>query len=430
MIIKKMTESFTNKFRRIIEPEHYKFFLIPRAKFRQFLHIRRIRKAGHIKVAFLLSSLPMWRLQKLFERFRSDSRFKITVALFPFSSFAEAQKKEAVAALRTYFINLGIEPLDLSHQIHPGKVLRRDIDPDIIFYQQPYNHLYWNDLDCPYFSKRLTCYIPYGMLLVRERWTDKNLLNETAWRLFYPSEERKRQAAKVLYNRGHNICVTGDPLVDLFRTPSSGNAWKAQASPKKKIIWAPHFSIQGEGLLNQDSFIWLYEVMLRLASKYQDRVQFSFKPHPRLLSILYELPEWGKERADAYYQTWNERENTQLDTGSYIDLFKESDAMIHDSFSFIAEYHLSGKPALFTTKKLPEVLNKMNAFGRDALNTHYIGDSESKIVEFIEHTVLEGIDPQKKEREAFYQKYLLPPNGGSASENIYNEIINGLGFKS
>lgn len=429
MITKKMTESFINKFRRVTEPEYYKFFLIPRAKFRHFLHIRRIRKAGCIKVVFLLSSLPMWRLEKVFERFQSDSRFHLTVALFPFPFFAESQKKEAITALRAYFIDRGIEPLDLSHQIYPGKVLRRDIDPDIIFYQQPYNHLYWNDLDCQFFSKRLTCYIPYGMLLVQESWTDKNLLSETAWRLFYPSDQRKQQATKVLYNYGYNIRITGDPLVDLFRAPSSGKAWKAQAFPKKRIIWAPHFSIQDEGLLNQDSFIWLYELMLKMASKYQDCVQFSFKPHPRLLSILYELPEWGKERADAYYQTWAERDNTQLDTGFYLDLFKESDAMIHDSFSFSAEYHLSGKPALFTTKKLQQVLNKMNAFGRDALSTHYIGDSESKIVEFIEHTVLEGFDPQKKEREAFYQKYLLPPNGGSVAENIYHEVLSGLGFE-
>ena len=170
--------------------------------------------------------------------------------------------------------------------------------------------------------------------------------------------------------------------------------------------------------------------MVDIAHRYKDKVQFSFKPHPRLLQSLYETPEWGKEKTDAYYRIWQDGENTQLDTGSYIDLFKHSDAMIMDSSSFTVEYHYTGKPFLFTTKNLEADLEQLNTFGREAILAQYVSDSEAGIIDFIEKTVLGSEDPKRPERESFCLKHLCPPNGNSVSENIYNEILKGVGFIS
>lgn len=425
-----MPESFLEKIRRLTEPEYFKFFLIPRARLRQRKCVRKIRKTGHVRVIFLVSSLPMWKFQPLFDRLHTDSRFEVAIAIFPFPTFSETQKQSEIEAISDYCKKHGIRHIDLSSHTAPGKVLRATFNPDLLFYPQPYNHLFGNDLDHQFFSDKLICYIPYAIFTSRESWAYKTLLNNTAWRLFYPSEARKQEAIQALYNQGRNIRITGEILSDLFRGGNRNNSvWKPQKNTKKRIIWAPHFSVQDGGPLHRDSFIWLNAVMLDLASRYKDRIQFCFKPHPRLFSALCEMPEWGEERTRTYYKRWIDGENTQLNTGSYIDLFMESDAMIHDSSSFTAEYLFTGKPVLFTSQKISAVLAPLNEVGRDAIMAHYICNTELGIIDFIERTILGNQDTMQVDRELFYQKYLCPPEGHPASESIYTELLSGLGLR-
>ena len=424
-----MGKSIIETLRRVTEPAYFKFFLIPRARMKQTRCIREIRKEGKAKIVFIVSSLPMWRLQSLFNQLQDDVHFDVSIAIYPFNNWPCEQKARAMEELRDYFSQQGIQILDLSQKTFPGKSLREMKNPDLIFYPQPYNHLFWNDLDNQYFEDKLVCYIPYGMPVVRLPWIDKTLLHNTAWRVFLHSESRKQQAQSVLFNHGRNIRVTGEPISDLFKLPAKNQVWKKQEQQKKRVIWAPHYSILSDDLLHQNSFLWLSDSMLKIAENYKDQIQFSFKPHPRLFLTLCELPDWGRKRAEAYYKAWREGENTQLDIGYYIDLFKDADAMIHDSSSFTAEFHYTKKPVLFTTKNADEVINTLNEFGKEALSAHYFADSEEKIVDFIEKTVLGGDDPKKPERESFYQKYLLPPNGQSVAENIYDEILSGLGWR-
>lgn len=415
-------------FRRKIETVQYRFFLIPRATIMQQRKIRQIRKKGCASIVFLVSSLPMWKFQPLFDLLRKDARFRVSIAIHPFPFCPEKQCFDT-KQLVDYFSNNDIPFLNLHGVSNPGAMLRASLQPDIMFYPQPYLHYFNNDLDCQFFFDKLICYIPYAALTSREVWAYKNLLNNVAWRIFYPSEAQKKEASEVLYNGGKNIRITGEYISDLFRNSSGADPWKKQSAPKKRIIWAPHYSLHDEHLLHRNSFVWLHRTMVDIAHRYKDKVQFSFKPHPRLLQSLYETPEWGKEKTDAYYRIWQDGENTQLDTGSYIDLFKHSDAMIMDSSSFTVEYHYTGKPFLFTTKNLEADLGQLNTFGREAILAQYVSDSEAGIIDFIEKTVLEEADPRKSERDVFYDKYLRCPGGVSVSENIYNEILKGLSLE-
>ena len=154
--------------------------------------------------------------------------------------------------------------------------------------------------------------------------------------------------------------------------------------------------------------------------------QICFKPHPRLFSELEIHPDWGHEKAAAYYDFWKNSHNCQLQTGSFSDLFMTSDAMIHDSGSFSVEYHYSQKPVLFLTSNEKAVRSQLNELGMKALDAHYIGVNEDDVVKFIKEVVMEGVDPMKETRKRFFNDYLLPPNGKSAAENIYNDIVESL----
>lgn len=412
--------------RKWIEPFYYRFYLIPLSRYRQKRLVRDIRKRGYANVVFIVSSLPMWRFQSLYDKLREDSRLRVHIATYPFPTFSPGQKQEAMTRLHHFFESHKTPFIDLSAEKRPGTVLRQTIDPDIIFYPQPYNNLFLTDLDGQFFQDKLLCYIPYAMLTAKESWAYQNRLNNIAWRVFFQSESRKREAAAVVYNAGRNISVTGEPMADAFAQSLEKDVWKQQEKPKKRVIWAPHCAITEGGLLHRDSFTWLSEVMLGIASDYKDHIQFAFKPHPKLLSVLYDFPGWGKTRADAYFQKWADGANTQLETGDYIDLFKSSDAMIHDSSSFSVEYHFTGKPVLFLSSDLNRVLEPLNDLGRQAILAHYQGKSKDDITAFLENTVLSGKDPLCEDRKRFKEQYFSCPNNKTAVENIYQDIVTSL----
>jgi CDP-glycerol glycerophosphotransferase (TagB/SpsB family) len=168
------------------------------------------------------------------------------------------------------------------------------------------------------------------------------------------------------------------------------------------------------------------ELMLSIACEYKDQIQIAFKPHPALLTQLYQHKDWGKQRADAYYQQWKDMENAQLEEGQFIDLFMTSDAMIHDSGSFAVEYHYSKNPVMFVSKDMYPITSVLSDFGKKAYALHYIGSVEADIRSFIEQQVLAGDDPMKAQREEFFQNYLLPPNGKSVAQNVIDDIVESL----
>lgn len=163
--------------------------------------------------------------------------------------------------------------------------------------------------------------------------------------------------------------------------------------------------------------------MLEFARRSNGRIQFAFKPHPRLKAELYKRPDWGIERTDAYYKAWEDLPNGQLEQGEYAELFAQSDAMVHDSGSFMVEYMATGKPCCFLHGKEADVLPDFNQMTADCHAAHYLADSIDELKHFLQDVVLDGKDPKARERDACRQKYIIPPNGKSAAQNIIDALL-------
>ena len=157
--------------------------------------------------------------------------------------------------------------------------------------------------------------------------------------------------------------------------------------------------------------------MIELAKKYSDSVCFVFKPHPLLKNKLYK--KWGKEKTDSYYHLWEEMENTSLNEGAYENLFIESDAMIHDSASFIVEYLYLNKPVMRTLNG-EDLKVLYNTFGLQCIDNHYIAQNKEDIEQFIKN-VIDGKDPMKEQRTKFVNEMLIPQ--GSPSQNIIDDLL-------
>ena len=93
-------------------------------------------------------------------------------------------------------------------------------------------------------------------------------------------------------------------------------------------------------------------------------------------------------------------------SGDYMDLFANSDAMIHDCSSFIGEYLFTEKPCCYMLKSQQEIEDVLNPMGMACIKNYYKAFSKEDIMKFIDDVVVSGIDPLKEGREKFSRQEL------------------------
>jgi CDP-glycerol glycerophosphotransferase (TagB/SpsB family) len=218
---------------------------------------------------------------------------------------------------------------------------------------------------------------------------------------------------------------SGYPRMDIFfqKDVKFHFDWKMVRPDAKKIIWAPHWSINAA--TKWATFQWNYQFMYEFAKAHPE-TSWVVKPHPhlqvsaitgnkRVFSSLAELEE--------YFQKWNDLPNAQVYTGAYYqDIFATSDGLIHDCGSFTAEYQYVDKPMIFLTR----ANEKFNDLGNKILEVSYLVDGKDldAIAAMIQKVFIEGNDDKAAERKEVFNKYLNYPNtnGMLASEFIYKNI--------
>lgn len=231
-----------------------------------------------------------------------------------------------------------------------------------------------------------------------------------------------------------NVIPSGFVRMDSFyrdEPEPERDIWKvspnADKQNVKKIKYAPHWSIR-EGAAGFGNFDKTYMQMYNYAKENAAITSWVFRPHPMLRAGSVAQGMFQSEQEyDEYLDMWNRLPNAKvIESGTYSDIFKSSDAMILDSISFLGEYLYVHKPMLFLTRER----NTFNDFGRELANVLYKADGGAfdAIRNFVENTVIQNDDYMFKEREAFFEKYLdyYKNNGMLASEYIYEYIDNAV----
>ena len=306
--------------------------------------------------------------------------------------------------------------------VERNECLIRKFQADILFYQKPYDGISFKRHSYKLNLYALFCYVAYGFNTVNEKWGHDNILDNIAWQLYFENESVMGDMRKIMRNKCINGHVTGLPIMDelLVDKKQLQDPWKPQKKMKKRIIWAPHFSINPNGWLVYSTFLNIADFMLELAHKYREEVQFAFKPHPLLWYKLSEV--WGREKTNAYYQQWATLENTQLEQGKYLGLFKYSDALIHDCGSFSAEYLCTGHPCAYWFKQTANYNKIHTELGQKCIDLHYLIKTKHDLFNFIENTVIKGIDPKKENRLRFAKEEIMV-NYPNATKTIMEILI-------
>lgn len=371
-----------------------------------------IRKKETIKVLFVLSDLSTWKTEFLFQAMVSHPRFSPLIGISTSPQIPEGKDQ-----LLTYAEKKGYNYIDLDY----SKDSIKDINPDLITYHKPYNsysegHLFKNNLNFVLWG------MEYCFNITKHAVHQIHIMYDYCWQFYVENEEVAQLKKSILGYRADNIKVTGVPMQDILCLPKEefSDPWKDNTG-KKRIIYAPHHSIKGtngEGI-EFATFLDFGEYILHLAEKYKDSITVAFKPHPHLYNKLIVI--WGKERTDEYYNSWKNLENAQFENGEYVGLFKYSDAIIHDSASFILEYLYMDRPAMYLVSKSNSI-NDMYDFVQKGFYCYEHGKSVDDIEKFI-RCVIEGVDIMENKRKEYIRQYLLPPGGKTASENIINSIL-------
>lgn len=387
--------------------------------------IKNKNKQKKLKVVFFPINIGMWKNDYLFKLMQADSRFDPYVISFFVPVDSPDFQRRNQEEMKAFFMSKGYPYYDMYDFEKKEWFDIESFQPDIVFYTQAVNVSYKQYNIQSLWKNTIFYYIPYCLLMENETRSDNTLLFNICMKVFAPSEYHKKYWSNFI-NRGKNVVVTGYPSFDYLieNTNVSCTKWKCNDG-RKRIIWAPHHSITDYDLLSYSNFLEIADTMVDLADKYQEKVEFVFKPHPRLRPKLEQMDGWGVERTNEYYSKWSKMSNTNYIDGDYFDLFLTSDALIHDCSTFMAEYLLTGKPVLFNLRDISAM--DLNEYAKHCFEQHYIGRSLQDIEKFLNEIVLGGNDFMKSQRLEFVERELKVGCRKSVAESIYMEIKKDLG---
>lgn len=382
--------------------------------------LERLSGKKSIRCVFMALYSSTWKYDKVYKLMMKNSRFEPIILVCPVVNRGRDHMLESMKECMDLYKAKGYKVICSYDESKDSYVdLLHDLQPDIIFYTNPYKGLIDDRYFITNFPDVLSVYVPYCITCSIDINFSTNLpMHNLVWRKYVEYDYNLQVCKKHAMNKGRNVVVTGFPGIEDFLQSVSVNK-RSSANKKKRIIWAPHHTLES-CIYGHSCFILYADYMLEMAKKYSDDLFFIFKPHPLLKIKLYDV--WGKNKTDEYYSMWSNNPNTEISEGEYIDLFLSSDAMIHDSGSFVVEYLYVNKPVMRTINDFP-LEEQFNDFALSCLDNYYKGYNEQDIEQFIQN-VINGVDTMKEQRTKFVNEVLMPK--GSPSQNIIDDILDSI----
>lgn len=404
----------------IDNPKKRALFLKMQKKHQQL--IEQIKCKEKIKVVFLAIHKSVWKVDPVFKKMLDVPYFEPIILVCPYTFYGEERMWEDMKDTYEYFKDKGYPLLSSYNKDEDRWISLEEIKPDIVFFTNPHNLTrkeYYEDAYMNY----LSCYAGYGMSVANfengEAQYNQRFHN-AIWIIFVQNRYMYNDFIKSSSRTTKGLFLVIDNIAEeIISMPDNQKiVWK-NFDTHKKIIFAPHHTINKDFSLQLGNFLKYAELLKLLVLETEKSIVWAFKPHPILKSKLYLHKDWGAEKTDAYYSFWENQPNSQLDVGEYVDLFRQSDAMIHDSASFIAEYIFTDKPMLYLMND--NTRKNLNYFGNRCLDTAKEAWNEKNIRNFIDD-LLSDKDYKKNNRNLFIDEY-FNNLGANKSSSVIVEII-------
>lgn len=406
--------------------ETLKDFFIYRSYEQSISALKEKVNGGHkIRVAFFVIYDATFPARYVFERMLNDSFFEPFIVVIP--DTLRGDENMFFNLKKTYqYLSSCYDNVYWSYDFEKNKFIDFSDKIDLFCTANPYDDMTYDYYRVQYLATQgiLSFYMNYGF--ITSNWTFslyKNAEYNQFWRFFIENDYVLQKFKKYSLLGGRNAKCVGYAKMDALALV------EAKLRVRKRIIIAPHHTVENwGGELSMSNFLIYANFFLTLPKRYPD-IDFVFRPHPLLFVILRRPEFWGNDKVEDYLGKMKEYKNVEYQNGGeYFDTFVNSDALIHDCCSFIAEYLYTGHPCCFLCKDQITTNKNCNEFALSCLSHHYSAFCEADIISFIDKVVLQGKDTMKKERENFVDS-CVKLNYPHVSDIIVEDIKSALGFE-
>ncbi len=351
--------------------------------------LKRIQKKRNngkkIKVVFIVSENQKWGYQTLYELFEKSDVFEPLVLISLLIGVHKGLDKTRINSQENYDFfksrNMNVEYLYENNQYKKLK----SFEPDIVFYEQQWG------LPDVYKPKNvskyaLTCFCSYGYETLDISGNYLNDFHGFLFKYFIEHQLNFDRYKKYSPIAEKNCLVTGYPKLDDYIKYS-----KKSQEEKMRIIYAPHHSFDNS--LKLATFEKNANYILDLAKKHPETI-WIFKPHPRLKYALLINDIMTEEEVNDYYSQWEKigKIHTQ---GNYIEDFVNSDLMITDCLSFLAEYLPSKNPLI---RLINDKSMHLNSLGDIIVSEYYNVHSNSELDAIFNEIIINKNDYKRENR--------------------------------
>lgn len=396
----------------------------------------KLARGEKLSVAFLVCDASMFSGESVFLKLKDDPRFSCSICVAPRVTRGDDFLRETLTkTLESLTVKYG----STVHSLYdPETRTAQPLEVDLVF-----STILYEDQTLPdYTTEHLSAcalvsvlYYGYGGLFRSNEKKTPFLPNIVfSWRYFVSNEATRQMSLARNALLADCIRTVGytkmdrleDEMSKRAKLKSSVLSQSSQPISRKKVILSPHHTIDKESDgLALSTFLLHADLYLQLPAMFPE-IDFVFRPHPLLFVRLATSKWWGAEKTAAYKAKLVSFSNVEFQQGGdYLATFADSDALIHDCGSFLAEYFYTGKPQCYLLESPKTIDEQFLPFSRELLNHAYKAFTGEEIVSFIRTVILEGRDPAKAARDAF-AAHEVCVNHPHATDAVISSVLQNL----
>lgn len=377
------------------------------------------KRKGTVKVGFLVIFDSVFQFEKLFSLMQSSKNFIPKILIIPTINRPLKETERILSATYEFYKRKYGDDVILS--MERGTYLDFKDEYDLFITMNSYDGMTHGFYRISYLSQAgkpvVTANYGYdGGTRYAESYTSMKHLG-FLWRYYAGTKWLFDKLAKnqVLLSKYSRIKLSGVPKMDGLSDV------QMRTRSRKKIIICPHHSIPGSSLITLSNFTRMHGLILKLPVMFPD-IDWVFRPHPLLKQAMIDHAGWSERVWQEYISDFTSYSNAiYYPEGDCFDLFVNSDAMIQDCSSFLAEYHCSGHPQCYVLNDESTVVSQFDEWGQELLSHTYKAFSEDDVVQFVNEVIVKGEDIGASKRLHFV-KEKMQLNFPHVNEVIFNDL--------
>lgn len=385
--------------------------------------VKRIRKdvksGGKIKVCFFVMLDSVFAAKPIMNEMLKDELFDPFIVVIPDVSRGQEHMN---SCLDNAFESLSRKYKKVFRGYSEGQFHDYSEMMDIVFFSTPYVGMTHNYFEIDYFRNKdiLLLYVNYAYSVLKfVREVISLPTYNYFWKVFVENKNNILELKKYQLIKGRNSVLTGYCKMDELANQI------IISRERKRIIIAPHHTVSDWKLLQISNFLEYCDFFMSLPKKYPN-IDFVFRPHPLLIVQLKKKELWGPKKTNKYLIDLLRNTNVEYsEGGEYFDIFANSDGIIHDCGSFLAEYMFTGNPTCYILRNKEFIKENFLSIGEECLNFCYKAFNKKDIIDFIENVIIDNKDYLKHERIRFVNEE-LKINYPKASKFILNYLKQNL----